>query len=94
RESFEIYIYDGGVNIWRHVFKNGKWSYIMTASANFTLKPKTRYKLEAEKKGKYFSVVIDGHRFGYLETSLPEEFYAGVVGCEGITRFYDFRIEK
>jgi len=94
REFFEVCIYNEGVNIWQHFFKDGKWGHKKTAYENFTLKPNTHYRLEIKKKGKEFSVAIDGHKFGYLEVSLPEEVYAGIEGCEGVNRFYDFAIDK
>ena len=98
REHFEICVFDKGVNVWHHVFKDGKPSWKKAAFATFALKPKTRYTLEVKKKntkrGKELTVTIDGHTFGYLDDSLPEEFYVGITGCEGVNRFYDFQIGK
>lgn len=94
RESIEIYAWHKGVNIWRHVLKDGKWTYTLAAYGSFTLKPNTRYKLDVQRKGNELSVAIDGHNFGYLEASLPGAVYVGPVGCEGVNRFYDFAIER
>ena len=33
-----------------------------------------------------------GVKFGFEDPELPMSFYAGVTGCEGRNRFYDFRV--
>ena len=37
-------------------------------------------------------VKCGGHEFGYVDNDLPDSFYAGIIGCEGRNRFYDFKI--
>ncbi|MBO5751425.1 MAG: hypothetical protein J6R80_03375, partial [Kiritimatiellae bacterium] len=57
----------------------------------------TRYNLEVNivknRKGvKMMVVKCCGHEIGYVDNDLPESFYAGIIGCEGRNKFYDFKI--
>ena len=57
----------------------------------------TRYNLEVKvsktsKGKKEMTVKCGGHEFGYVDNDLPDSFYAGIVGCEGRNRFYDFKM--
>jgi hypothetical protein len=94
REHWEVVIFDQGVNVWHHVFTDGKPSWKKAAYWTFELKPKTKYTLEVAKKGKQLSVTVDGRTMGYLEGSLPEDFHVGITGCEGANRFYDLSVEQ
>jgi len=31
---------------------------------------------------------------GYVDSSLQEEYYVGITGCEGVNRFYDFAVKN
>lgn len=56
------------------------------------------YQLEAKitttARGKELAVNIDGHEFGYLDDTLLDAFHFGIIGCEGVNRFYDFTIAR
>ena len=94
REHLEVCIYNKGVNIWHHYFADGRPSWIRDAYANVPLKPNTRYTLEVEIRGKLISVRSDGHEFGYMNESLPAQRYIGIIGCEGLNRFYDMKVMR
>ena len=56
-----------------------------------------RYNLEVKvsrtRKGmKEMVVKCGGQEIGYVDNDLPDSFYAGIIGCEGRNRFYDFKI--
>jgi hypothetical protein len=89
---FEIVIFDEGVNIWRHLVKDGKLTYRKAAFANFRLEKDTKYRLKVTKTGKTLTVSVAGHTFGYIDDALPESFFVGITGCEGLNRFYDFTV--
>ena len=98
REHLEVVLWDMGINIWHHYFENGKPFWKLVAYERFTLKPDTRYELtmkySQDKGDKTLSVLVDGHEFGYMDNSLPDEFYVGIAGCEGRNRFYDFAVSE
>lgn len=91
-ERFEIVIFDEGVNIWRHFVKDGKLTYRKAAFASFRLEKDTKYRLKVTKTGKTLTVSVAGHTFGYIDDALPESFFVGITGCEGLNRFYDFTV--
>jgi len=92
REHFEVVLFDEGVNVWHHTYRNGKPSWHKAAYARFPLKPNTPYTLLVRKTDRALHIEVDGHVFGYLDDSLPDTFYAGITGCEGVNRFYDFSL--
>lgn len=98
RGHYEIVLFDKGVNIWRHYFENSKPWWEKAAYGRFPLKANVRYKLEVEitpgPNGARVSVRVENHEFGYLDETLPDEFYVGITGCEGVNRFYDFEVRK
>lgn len=96
REHFEIVIYDKGVNVWHHYYENGKPFWKKAAYSCFHLKPDVRYdlkvKIKPTLKGKMLIVKVDGHEFGYIDDSLPDAFHVGITGCEGLNKFYNFKV--
>ena len=40
-----------------------------------------------KKVDKTLTVSVAGHTFGYLDDALPDSFYVGITGCEGLNRF-------
>ena len=93
-ERFEVVIFNEGVNVWRHWLKDGKLTYRKAAYARFPLEKETPYRLEVKKAGKTLTVSVAGHTFGYTDDALPDACYVGIMGCEGLNRFYDFKVQR
>ena len=97
REHYEIVIYDKGLNVWQHGFKDGKPWWQKIAESGFALKPDIRYKLAVSvsknQHGKMLSISVGGHNIGILRESFPDEFHVGITGCEGDNHFYDFQVD-
>ena len=98
REHFEIVLYDKGLNVWHHYYSNGKPHWRKAAFLQAEFKPKQKYtltvKLNFTKRGPMMTISCGGKTFGYLDDTLPKIFYIGLTGCEGINRFYDFKVLK
>ena len=98
RTHYEIVLFDNGINVWRHWFENGKqvWRKVGYLSTKF--QPNVKYEMEVDIKftprGPVMEVEVNDHKFGFIDDMLPREYYAGIVACEGVNRFYDFEIEK
>ena len=96
REHYEIVLYDEGINVWHHYYKDNKPIYRRAAFLNAKFLPRKKYNLQVrvrkDRKGKYMEVECDGQKFGFMDESLPETYYVGIIGCEGRNRFYDFGI--
>lgn len=96
RQHWEVVIYNEGINVWHHEF-NGKQTWHLAASVKSPLQAKEKYDLVVEvrhRKGLGAELVITcgGIKFSYIDHDFPETIYAGITGCEGINRFYDFKV--
>ena len=98
REHYEIVLFDEGINIWHHTYKNGKPGWYLAAFLKTEYLPKKQYDLQVKlaytKRGKVMTVTCDGKTFGYTDNNLPDSYYVGITGCEGRNRFYDFRVSQ
>lgn len=97
REHFEIVLYDQGINVWHHTYKDGKARWHLAASLDAKFQPKTVYDLKVELQyskdgGGRMTVRCGGERLRYEEHDLPKGYYAGIIACEGRNRFYDFKV--
>ena len=97
-EHWEIVLYDEGLNVWHHTIRDGKPFWYKAAYLKVPFKKDTPYDLEVKvdktpKGVKEMVVRCGGYEIGYVDNDLPETFYAGIIGCEGRNRFYDFRIQ-
>lgn len=96
-EHWEIVLYDQGLNVWHHMIKDGKPFWYKAAYLKVPFKKDTPYNLEVKvqktNKGvRQMIVKCGGYELGYVDNDLPDTFYAGIIGCEGRNRFYDFKI--
>lgn len=102
REHWEIVLYDQGINVWHHYMTpEGKPAWYKASSLRLKpkdyYKPNLRYDLKVEisknRKGrKQMTVTCGDYVLQYVDEELPEEFYAGILGCEGRNMFYDFAV--
>jgi len=97
-EHWEIVLYNEGLNVWHHSIKDGKPFWYRAAYLKVPFSRDTRYNLEVKvsktRKGvKEMVVRCCGYELGYVDKDLPDSFYAGIIGCEGRNRFYDFKIK-
>ena len=97
-EHWEIVLYDEGLNVWHHSIKDGKPFWYLAAYLKVPFARNTRYDLKVRvsktrKSVKEMVVTCGGHEFGYVDNDLPDSFYAGIIGCEGRNRFYDFKVK-
>jgi hypothetical protein len=104
REHWEIVLYDLGINVWHHYMTaDGKPAWHKAAS--LLLKPDNIYKpnlrhdlkvsISKSRKGhKEMFVTCGDYVLQYVDESLPDEFYAGILGCEGRNMFYDFSVKS
>jgi len=98
REHYEIVLYDQGINVWYHYFKNGKPEWKLAAFLKAPFKPRTPYCLEVKidyrPAGTSLTVTCDRRTFGFLDNTFPGSYYVGITGCEGVNSFYDFTIKN
>lgn len=101
KEHYEVVLYNAGLNVWHHMYdeKTGKPSWHLAAFARAPFAPKTKYELKvnvakvAGRKEPRMTVECGNVKFGFEDPNLPTSFYAGITGCEGRNRFYDFAVK-
>ncbi len=96
-DHLEVVLYDRGVNLWHHYFKDGTPSWKLLGFIDLELEIGRKYDLSARfifnRKGRMLLMGCDGKTFGCrLDTDFPEIYYAGITGCEGRNRFFDFSV--
>ena len=102
REHLEIVLFDQGINIWNHSYKDGKQIWFKAAYIKMPFQPSVIYDLEVSVKFApdglcQLAVSCDGTELlGCATTVLkPDQpYYAGITGYEGPCRFYDFKVVK
>ena len=96
---YEIVLYDGGLNVWRHGRDEGGAPIVeKVAYLNHRYEPKVPYALtvtveRGSEKGRAFgqmTVRCHGETLGFRDPVVPSEFYAGILCSEGRCRFYNF----
>ena len=97
REHWEIVLFDQGINIWHHEFKDGKPSWYLAAYLEAPFVPKERHVLTVRVQPRRGRMVLTaacgGKEFGYFDPDLPPKFHVGLTACEGPCRFYDFKVK-
>jgi len=95
KKHYEVVLYNEGLNVWHYTYENGKLAWHLAAFARTRFEAKKRYELKVTmakgKKEMRMTVECGGVKFGFEDPELPSSFYAGVTGCEGRNRFYDFK---
>ena len=101
KKHYEVVLYNEGINVWHYSYdaakpegKRLRWHLAAFARAPFS--PKTKYELKvtmSKVEGREMRMFVEcgNVKVGFEDADLPESFYAGVTGCEGRNRFYDFK---
>ncbi len=96
-EHLEVVLYDKGVNLWHHFYKDGKPSWKLLSFIDLDLAIGEKHTLTADvictKKGKFLLMGCNGKTFGCrLADDWTDTCYVGFTACEGKNRFYEFTV--
>ena len=101
KKHYEVVLYNEGINVWHYTYGDAKpegqkLRWHLAAFARVPFSPKTKYELKvvmSKVEGREMRMTVEcgNVKVGFEDADLPESFYAGVTGCEGRNRFYDFR---
>jgi hypothetical protein len=94
KEHFEIVLYNKGINVWLHHYRNGKSHWTKNAFWEFRLEKDKKYLMTVSIQKKNLIISVGDRKFGYVEENLSDKFFVGITGEEGVNRFYNFRIQK
>jgi len=97
KKHYEVVLYNEGLNVWHYSYVNGVLDWHLAAFARAKFDPKKKYELKVKmakgKKEMRMTVECGGVVVGFEDAELPSSFYAGITGCEGRNRFYDFKVK-
>ena len=95
KKHIEVVLYNEGINVWHYYWKDGKLSWYLAAYVRAPFEAKRNYELKVKvQAGRFYrrmTIECGSVKFGYENPEIPASFYAGVTGCEGRNRFYDFK---
>ena len=103
KKHYEVVLYNEGINVWHYTYDDDaskpeaeRLHWHLAAFARAPFSPKTKYELKvtmSKVEGREMRMTVEcgNVKVGFEDADLPESFYAGVTGCEGRNRFYDFR---
>jgi hypothetical protein len=85
-QRYEVVLYDKGINVWEHFRQDDKIKYHRKLFYQAPLLAGKKYHLELEVDSvkKKLTVILDGTRISIHAPLLPDKFYVGIMGCEGI----------
>ena len=97
-DHLEAVVYDQGINLWHHYFKDGKPSWRRLGFLSLNLEKGKKYKFTVQfqftSRGVVLVMSCDGNTFGcMLDTDWPKTYYAGITGCEDLDQFFSFRVD-
>lgn len=90
---YEVVLFNGGLNVWRHFYENGKCFWHKTLGVDFPVSEKERHTLEVIVKESYIDVSVDVMAFSLRLDDLPEKFHTGFTTCEGVVRLYSAELD-
>jgi len=98
RRHHEIVLYNEGINVWRYDWVEGRAKWTLAAFLRAPYEARRKYELsvtvESYKDTRRMTVSCGGHTFGYSDDALSLSYWAGITGCEGRNRFYDFSVKE
>ena len=94
QDRYEVVLYHKGINVWEHYLEDGKVKYHRKLLYETPLSARKKYLLELEVNPfqKTLAVILEGIRLTLHAPLLPDKFYAGIMACEGVNRFYNFEV--
>ncbi len=98
-DHIEVVMYDRGINIWHHYFRENKPSWKLLSFIDMPLKIGEKHTMSVSvrfnQKGAFLFVKSHGQLLGSrIDTNWPNKYYVGITGCEGKNSFYDFSVKE
>ena len=92
-DYIEIVIYENGVNVWKHTMLNGKPSWNLVMGVEFEVLAEKPVSLSSYMKDDLLVIEAEGKKMQVNLPDIPQNVHMGIIACEAINRFYNFKIE-
>jgi hypothetical protein len=99
RRHFEFVLYNKGINVWEHFHSpHDGPEWMLRSFLPVSVLPERVYTLGLELSGRRnhqsVKVFLDGQAKMTVGLNMGPSVYAGITGCEGQNRFYDFELSR
>ena len=89
---FEVVLYQGGINVWRHYREEGKCFWHLRMGLGYPVAENQIHTLRVEVRENYLDITLNGQKTSLRVEDLFPRFHMGVTVCEGIARIYDMQV--
>lgn len=91
-DYLEVVLWKNGVNVWRMWMENGAVTWKQLLGVEFPVSEGEMHTLSVTAHSDSLEITADGRKLWLHVPELFPAFHVGINACEGINRFYDFRI--
>ena len=90
---FEVIPWKCGLNVWRHYREEGLCFWHRRLGLEYPVAENTVHELIVQVQDQELIITLDDMKIFLHTEDLPEQFYVGLTGCEGVARIYDYTVE-
>ena len=93
-DYLEVVLWKNGVNVWRMWMENGTVTWKQLLGVEFPVSEGEAHILSVTAHADSLEITADGRKMWLHVPELYPAFHVGINACEGINRFYSFRVSK
>ena len=93
-DYLEVVLWKNGVNVWRMWMVNGTVTWKQLLGVEFPVSEGEAHTLSVTAHADSLEITADGRKMWLHVPELYPAFHVDINACEGINRFYSFRVSK
>ena len=93
-DYIEVVLWKNGINVWRMWLENGDVTWKQLLGVEFPVSEGEIHTLSVSAGTDSLEIAADDRKIWLHVPELYPSFHVGINACEGINRFYDFRVER
>lgn len=93
-DYLEVVLWKNGVNVWRMWMENGTVTWKQLLGVEFPVSEGEAHTLSVTAHADSLEITADGRKMWLHVPELYPAFHVDINACEGINRFYSFRVSK
>ena len=93
-DYLEVVLWKNGVNVWRMWMEDGTVTWKQLLGVEFPVSEGARHTLSVTAHAESLEITADDRKLWLHIPELYPAFHVGINACEGINRFYSFRLSQ
>lgn len=93
-DYLEVVLWKNGVNVWRMWMEDGTVTWKQLLGVEFPVSEGERHTLSVTAHADSLEITADDRKLWLHIPELYPAFHVGINACEGINRFYSFRVSQ